>query len=221
MCKKKRIPKDTPPYFKKALLRAMKEYDDGIKHNKSALQNGAKKYVIDGKPGMIPTHYFTEKEALLKDFLTKHKKSKVRMVLRSEMEKQKKNDKGGDISYITTKKKFERNIHKNYETANEEQLLSLMEDEITSFIDTESDWYFNEIINLEIHTVDFKPMKGFSYIPLPEFIMRKKAIINMDNEDDKCFLWSVLRYLHPVKKNGSRINDLRKYENDLNFKGIH
>ena len=42
----------------------------------------------------------------------------------------------------------------------------------------------------------------------------------MENEDNKCFLWFVLRYLHPVQKNGSKINDLRKYENDLNFKGI-
>ena len=37
----------------------------------------------------------------------------------------------------------------------------------------------------------------------------------------KCFLWCVLRYLHPVKKNASRINDLKKYENDLNLKGIN
>ena len=43
----------------------------------------------------------------------------------------------------------------------------------------------------------------------------------MENKDDKCFLWCVLRYLHPVRKNASRINDLREYENDLNFKGIN
>ena len=42
----------------------------------------------------------------------------------------------------------------------------------------------------------------------------------MENKDNKCFLWSVFRYLHFVQKNGSRIKDLRKYENDLNFKGI-
>ena len=42
----------------------------------------------------------------------------------------------------------------------------------------------------------------------------------MKNKDNKCFLWSVLRYLHPREKNASRINDLKEYENDLNFKGI-
>ena len=83
-----------------------------------------------------------------------------------------------------------------------------------------SGWYFKEVISFEIHIVDYKPIKGSSYIPLPEFLLRKKAIINMENKDDKCFLWCVLRYLHPVQKNASRINDLREYENDLNFKGI-
>ena len=47
--KNKSIPKDTPDYLKKALERAMKEYDNGIKHEKSALKNFAEKYVTDGK----------------------------------------------------------------------------------------------------------------------------------------------------------------------------
>ena len=38
-----------------------------------------------------------------------------------------------------------------------------------------SGWYFKEVLSLEIHTVDYKPMKGSSYIPLPDFIMRKKT----------------------------------------------
>ena len=50
----KTIPKDTPHYLKKALERAMKEYDKGIKQEKSALSNFAEKYVIDGKPGLTP-----------------------------------------------------------------------------------------------------------------------------------------------------------------------
>ena len=84
-----------------------------------------------------------------------------------------------------------------------------------------SGWYFKEVLNLEIHTVKYKPMKGSSYIPLPDFIMRKKAILNMENKDEKCFQWSILRYLHPVEKHhASPISDIKKYEDELNFKGI-
>ena len=43
----------------------------------------------------------------------------------------------------------------------------------------------------------------------------------MENKDDKCFLWSILRYLHPREKHSSRIDDLKKYENVLNFEQIN
>ena len=63
-------------------------------------------------------------------------------------------------------------------------------------------------------------MRGSSYILLPDFIMRKKAIINIQNRDNKCFLWCILRYLHPREKNDTRIYDLKLYEDDLNSKSI-
>ena len=33
-------------------------------------------------------------------------------------------------------------------------------------------------------------------------------------------MWSILRFLHPVKMSSSRINDLQKYGNELNFENI-
>ena len=78
--KNKSIPKDTPEYLKKALERAMKEYDKGIKHEKSAL-------VIDGKPGITPFKYFAEKASQLKEFLRNHRNIKVRIILVCIIEK--------------------------------------------------------------------------------------------------------------------------------------
>ena len=63
-------------------------------------------------------------------------------------------------------------------------------------------------------------MKGSSYIPLPHWISKKRAIINIQNRDEKCFLWCVLRYLHPKEDNDYRLTDLKKYEHSLNTKGI-
>ena len=109
----------------------------------------------------------------------------------------------------------------NIEETNEYDIINHMEEDIleriSNFQEGDSGWYFERVISLEIHIVDYKPMKGGSYITLPEFIKKKNEIINIKNEDDKCCLWSVLCYLHPVQKNGERINDLKKYENDLNF----
>ena len=123
-----------------------------------------------------------------------------------------------------TKAYFQSDTHINLESTDVKEILVKMIKKILNSIKKfqrdSSDWYFKEVIQLEIHTVQYKPMNGASYIPLPDFIMRKKAIINVQNKDEKCFLWSVLRYLHPANKNEIRINDLKKYENDLNMQDI-
>ena len=50
--------------------------------------------------------------------------------------------------------------------------------------------------------------------------MRKKAIVSLRNKDNKCFIWSILRYLHPREKNDSRLTDLYQYEHELNSRGF-
>ena len=202
--KNKVIPKDTLPYFKEALLRAMKEYDLGIKQKKSSFRNKVKKYFIDGKPGLLPFQFFAEKEDLIKDFLMNQRGIKVRMTLVCSIYRYKYINGGKDILEVTNKMKFLSNIHINYEKTDVGELLNRMIEKITEkisvVIEDKSNWKVKEVITLEIHPANYKPMKGESYIPLPEFIMRKKATLNMENKDDKCFLWSILRFLHPVKK---------------------
>ena len=83
-----------------------------------------------------------------------------------------------------------------------------------------SEWRFESNDKLEIHTVGYNPTKGSSYIPLPDWITNKKAIVNIQNKDEKCFLWSVLRYLHPREKDEHRLTGLKEYEHSLNTKGI-
>ena len=66
--KNRTIPKDTLHYLKKALERAMKEYDKGVKHEKSAFLNFAEKYVIDGKPGLTHQIILKKKKHYYKRF---------------------------------------------------------------------------------------------------------------------------------------------------------
>ena len=43
----------------------------------------------------------------------------------------------------------------------------------------------------------------------------------MKNDDNRCFLWCVLRALNPKDRNSERVDtELRKKENTLNMKGI-
>ena len=201
----------------------MKEYDNGIKHEKSALKKFAEKYVIDGKPKIIPFKYFAEKARQIKEFLRNHRNVKVRMILVCAMEKIVTDDKR--FFKIDNKVYFNTETYINLESTDVKVILSQMIKEILKKISVfqinGSGWYFKEVSSLEIHIIDYKPIKGSSYIPLPDFIMKKKSIINIQNKDNKCFLWSILRYLHPIQMNEVRLTDIRKYENDLNFKGIH
>ena len=66
----------------------MKEYEEGIILEKSALANFAEKYIIKGIPRILPIQYFREKAPQIKDFLRNHRNTKVRMLMVCEMEKQ-------------------------------------------------------------------------------------------------------------------------------------
>ena len=56
--KNKTIPPDTPSYLRKALERALKEYDQGIIEEKSALDEFANKYTVKGESGITPYEFF-------------------------------------------------------------------------------------------------------------------------------------------------------------------
>ena len=192
--KGKDIPKDTPEYFKEALLKAKKEYEKGIILEKSALANFAEMYVIEGMPGLLPLEYFKEKAPQIKDFLRKYRDIKVRMILVCLMEKDYiiKDPSGDSIMYITDKAYFQSRRYINPEKTDVKVILKdMIKDILTNLAIYQkkgSDWYFKEVIRLEIHIVEYKPMNGGSYIPLPEFVKKKNAIINIKNEDHKCFL---------------------------------
>ena len=112
------------------------------------------------------------------------------------------------------------------ENTDVEEVFNEMVDEIETAIQrTESaqgsGWYLESIINLTLHTAKWDPLNAGSYIDLPPNLKKKKAIINMKNKDDKCFLWCVLRALNPVEKNKERVDkDLISKQDTLNMKGI-
>ena len=220
--KNKSIPPDTPSYLRKALEQAIKENEQGIIKEKSALDGFANKYIVQGKPGIFPFEYFKSQSNYLKDFLRNHRNIKVKFVLVCLMEKKEGNFKLGFT--VQDKAFFHSDTHTNLESTDVKQILvqviRTILDKITIYQQNGSGWYFEEVVHLEIHTVNFNLMRGSSYIPLPDWIMRKKAIINIRNTDDKCFLWCVLRYLNPKPKNDDRYADLKEKEFALNTKGI-
>ena len=202
----------------------MIEYDQGLVKEKSSLEGFANKYVIEGIFGLTPIQYFERIEKTLIDFFTYHKNIKFRLVLVCIMEKQLYDRKIGITSIETAKAYFSSETLENLRA---DEAMKLVEDsfksiegKIQSYAQDGSAWQFKEVEQLEIHTTEFNPAKGSSYIDLPKWIKDKKAIINIKNKDDKCFLWCILRYLYPKERDAEWIGDLKKYEFSLNTKGI-
>ena len=103
-----------------------------------------------------------------------------------------------------------------------DEMTDEIEEEIQKIEESEgSGWTFYEVISLVLHTTRWEPINGGSYIPLDPYIANKKAIINMKNEDDKCFMWCVLRALYPKNDHPERIDkDLKSKQDIINMKGI-
>ena len=96
---------------------------------------------------------------------------------------------------------FHSDIRINLEGTNEDEIYTIMTERIlekmATFQSLGSGWRLYNIINIELHTTRYDPLRGETWIALPKELANKKAIINMKNKDNKCFLWCVLRALNP------------------------
>ena len=168
--------------------------------------------------------FFEKINKTLQDFLTYHRNIKFNMILVCIMEKQNIQQNIGVIGLEEGKAYFTSGTHINIKSTDVDKLIQVCIESIMTHIEnyqeTGSAWYFKEVEKLEIHTVEYNPTKGSSYIPLPDWMTNKKAIVNIENKDEKCFLWCILRYLHPKERDEERLTGLKNYEFSLNTEEI-
>ena len=92
--------------------------------------------------------------------------------------------------------------------------------EIESFVNMKSGWVFHSVINLQINSYKFSPIRGSSFIPLPKIIQNKKACLNIHNEDERCFLYCVAAFDHTFKNNAERPTKYLEYLDNYDNTGI-
>ena len=85
----------------------------------------------------------------------------------------------------------------------------------------DSKFISDSVIHMDIGVHRLNLTRGSSYIPLPEWLTKKKAIINPNNLDLKCFKWSVIAALkwREIDRDHQRVSKLRRYD-DLDWNGI-
>ena len=193
-----------------------------LKETKYALKNFTKQYTIDGETfnGGPKTFLLTVKPTLLQ-FLNEHRNIKLKLILKCIMSKT--NIVTGEVEY--TIGYFVSKVETILQGTNLDDLyqkmMGKMLESLAAYQMQGSNWLFDSIIALEVHTVKYEPLRGSSYIKLPDVLAKKKAIINMKNKDDECFKWCVTRALNPVTRDGERITKiLRKQSEKLDWSGI-
>ena len=79
----------------------------------------------------------------------------------------------------------------------------------------ESGWIFDKINSMKISFYKTVELNGISYVKIP---LRSSAILNIQNNDKYCFIWSISASLHPCEKtHPSRKNNYLQYFNELNL----
>ena len=186
----------------------------------SAFNNYINQYVIDGSDAFDGLTFLREARNSIINVLNSNRNIKAILYFNCVMERE---GAGGTISEPFA---FHSAIKIILEGTDVEEVLDEMIDEIETAIQkTEnaqgSGWVLVKIINVTLHTAEWNPLNAGSYMELPAYLKNKKAIINMKNQDDKCFMWCVLRALNPKNGHPERVDkDLISKQDTLNMKGI-
>ena len=183
------------------------------------MRNFARVYTVDGIEGFDARSFLDSVRENITRVLRENRETKVKLIFKCNMIRE------GPDGEIIKPADFHSDIHINLDGTDEDDIYIIMKEIIlesmATFQSMGSGWRLHSIIKLELHTTRYNPLRGETWIPLPKELANKKAIINMQNKDNKCFLWCVLRALNPREKDPQRIDKkIKEKENTLNMDGI-
>ena len=189
--------------------------EHSISEVETALQSRLKTYKIVNKKGILDIERFLEdvRELVVEKISASDMDLKVNLVLLADFKK--------------GLGKNAEHLEKNFKTENEIVLKTTdvgeyfskasgkIQREMEEFYARGSNWALRRIKSLEVRLNRYIPLRGASYMELPDYIRKKRAIINVKNQDNKCFLWAILSALHPAHDNAERVTNYTKYQHEF------
>ena len=85
-----------------------------------------------------------------------------------------------------------------------------------------SRFFFNEVLYLDVNFHHLNLTRGSSYLPLPDFIAKKKAVINSQNGDEECFKWAIItgdRWMG-MDSHPERVSNHREFADNYDWSGL-
>ena len=82
----------------------------------------------------------------------------------------------------------------------------------------DSGWRFDKINLMTVYFYKTNELNGSNYVKIP---LRSNTILNIENKDKNCFLWSILAFLHPcIINHPNRVSNYKQNFNELNIQDI-
>ena len=187
----------------------------------SAFKNYTNQYVMNAVPGYDPIEFLTDAKPAIINIFNSNRNIKTILYLYCLMSRKD----GGQIiikEFAFHSKGLKLILEGTDVSDLYNEMAEEIEEEIQKVQDAEgSGWVFVAVEKIVLHTTRWDPINAGSYIDLPSFLKNKKALINMQNQDDECFKWNILRVLNPKDNHPERIDkDLKSKQDTLNMEGI-
>ena len=89
--------------------------------------------------------------------------------------------------------------------------------QVDEFQEKGSGWIFNEVKQMDVHIAKYQPLRGSTFVQLPNYIRNKRAVVNVQNNDNKCFVWAILSALYPVNRSSHRRMNYIQHLEDISW----
>ena len=146
-------------------------------------------YRIDGMPGMDPDTFFSRVRRFLIDLMAKESRTGA---VHSQSMTWIRFRKNGEMVELA----FNSRMLNVYDLSDMNEIVNAMithmKQQIENPVLSDNKFVFDEVIHMDVDFHRLNLTRGSSYLPLPEWLSRKKVIINPHNEDLECFKWAVI-----------------------------
>ena len=192
----------------------------GPKQLDGAFSGAYRHYQIDGIEGMDVDTFFARSRKFLIDLLSRET---INRAVRSQATTW--------IRFVKDEVEqvelaFNRRMLAVYNLSDMDEIVSAMIEHMKQQIENpalrDSKFVFDRIIHMDIDIHRLNLTRGSSYIPLPDWLAKKKTVINPKNSDLECFKWAVIAAMRweEIDRDNQRISKLRRYEDDFDWDGI-
>ena len=154
-----------------------------------AFDGAYRRYRIDGLPGTYPDTFFSRVRKFLIDLLKKEWRTEAVRLQSMTWIRFKKDNKLVELAFNSRMMNV-YNLSDMKKIMNE--MITYMKGQIENPVLLSSRFVFDEVLYIDVNFHQLNLIRGSSYLPLPDWLTKKKAIINPRNEDQECFKWAVI-----------------------------